>query len=636
MKSNIIVFLFLLISTISQSQDNDFSTLLIPDDLKDNANAVVRLSDLSVVISSQKSMTLKSKTVVTVYNEFGLKNLNLVEHYDKNRRVNKLESTVYDANGKLIKTYKKRDFKEVSVADGVSIFSDNRALYLDFTPISYPFTMITESEMETSNTAFIPSWSPIDGYFVSTEKARLSVTYKPDLKLKYFENNFSDKVLIQRNETSSSLIYSAENIKAIKKEDLSPSIYDFFPIVFFSLENFNLENVDGTAKNWTDFGKWYYDSILSDTEELPATTIDRVKQLIGIEKNPIEIAKIVYKFVQDKTRYVSVQVGIGGWKPMLAKDVDKLGYGDCKALTNYTRVLLKNLGINSYYTIVYSGSDEKKNINSDCVSMQGNHVILALPTEKEMIWLECTSQIQPFGLQGDFTDDRNVLIIKPEGGEIVKTKNYDENHNNQFTKANYQILEDTSIKAKISITSKGIDYDNNFIKERLSKVEQVETYKEEFSNINNLKIDKITFKNNTNLIEFNEEIELNATNYAQNSNGKLIFILNAFDQNLYVPKKYKLRENSFIVLRGFNNKSETEIALPDDYFVEAKPSGIELNSEFGYYKIEFNKITETKLICKRELILKKGSFDKSNYENYRKFRESIAKNDSSKIIITKL
>lgn len=636
MKYKIAVFLALLFFNFSKSQTANYSASLIAEELKENANAVVRLNDLSIEIYSQKSMTIKSKTIVTVYNEFGLKNLNLVEYYDKNRRVNKVECTVYDAYGKLIKTYKKRDFKDVSVADGVSIFSDNRALYLDFTPTSYPFTMVTDSEMETSNTAFIPSWSPIDGYFVSTEKARLSVTYKPELKLKYYENNFSDKVLIQRNQTNSSILYSAENIKAIKKEDLSPAIYDFFPIVFFSLENFNLENVDGTAKNWIDFGKWYYDSILSETEELPATTIEKVKQLVGNEKNEIEIAKIVYKFVQDKTRYVSVQVGIGGWKPMLAKDVDKLGYGDCKALTNYTRVLLKNLGINSYYTIVHSGSEEKRNINSDCVSMQGNHVILALPTEKEMIWLECTSQIQPFGLQGDFTDDRAVLIIKPDGGEIVKTKNYDENHNTQFTKANYQIFEDTSIKAKISITSKGIDYDNNFIKERLSKADQVEKYKEGYSNINNLKIDKITFKNDSKLIEFNEEIELNATNYAQNNNGKLIFILNAFDQNLFVPKKYKLRESSFTVLRGFSNKSETEIALPEGYFIEAKPSGIELNSEFGYYKIEFNKLTETKLICKRELILKKGSFDKSNYENYRKFRESIAKNDSSKIIITKM
>lgn len=635
MKYKIFVFFALLFFNFSQSQSSNYSAFLIPDELKENANAVVRLNDLSIQISSQKSMSLKSKIAVTVYNEYGLKNLNLLEYYDKNRRVTKLEATVYDSFGKEIKTYKKRDFKERSVADGVSIFNDNRALYLDFTPTSYPFTMVTESEIETSNTAFIPSWSPVDGYFVSTEKTNLSITYKTDLKLKFHEKNFSEALSIKKSETGSTLSYTAESIKAIKKEDLSPSLYDLVPVVFFSLENFHLESVDGTAKNWTDFGQWYYKSILSDTEELPIATIEKVKQLVGNEKNPVEIAKIVYKFVQNKTRYVSVQVGIGGWKPMLAKDVDKLGYGDCKALTNYTRVLLNNVGVTSYYTIVYSGSDEKKSINKDFVSIQGDHVILALPTEKEMIWLECTSQIQPFGLQGGFTDDRNVLVIKPEGGEIIKTKKYDEIENTKFTKASYQMLDDGTIKGKVEISSKGIHYDNAFSKERIGKEQQVERYKEEFSNVNNLKIDKISINNDTNTILFNEQIEVSATNYAQINNGKLIFVLNAFDQNVFVPKKYKSRENSFRIIRGFSDQSETEISLPADFKIEAKPQGIELNSEFGYYKIEFNQIND-KLICKRKLIVKQGLFGKENYEIYRKFRETIAKNDSSKVILTKI
>ncbi len=55
--------------------------------------------------------------------------------------------------------------------------------------------------------------------------------------------------------------------------------------------------------------------------------------------------------MQDKTRYISVQIGIGGWKPMLADDVNKLGYGDCKGLTNYTKALLEAVDVPSYYTL---------------------------------------------------------------------------------------------------------------------------------------------------------------------------------------------------------------------------------------------------------------------------------------------
>ncbi|TGD57407.1 DUF3857 domain-containing protein [Flavobacterium humi] len=632
-KSFTIVFLGSVFFT-AHSQTMDLAVSAIPDSLKLNANSVVRLSQLNVTILSQGSMTLKSKKAITVLNELGLRDLDLMEYYDKNRRIAKIEATVYDASGKGMKTFRRKDFNDMSVADGVSIFNDNRALFLDYTPITYPFTMVLETETETSNTAFIPAWSPVDGYLVSTEKTSLTVNFKPELHLRLKEVNFSAKYPIEKTETPTSVSYTAKNIIARKREELSPIFMDIFPIVYFSLENFQLENVNGMAVNWKDFGKWYYDSLLADTEEIPLVAQEKIKQLVGNEKDPKEIARIIYRFVQEKTRYVSVQVGIGGWKPMLAKDVDKLGYGDCKALTNYTRSLLKTVGIPSYYTVVWSGN-ETRDIQNDIASMQGDHVILAIPDKSGYLWLECTSQTQPFGFQGDFTDDRNVLIIKPEGGEIVRTRTFAESDNLKIIKGSYAILENGSLDGKVKMVSKGLQYDSEFGKERLAKEELVKRYKEEFGNINNLTVNKISLQNDPVTIEFTENLEFKAESYAQNSNGKLMFALNAFNQNSYVPKKYKTREFPFEIQRGYTNEDETEITIPEGFSVEAKPNGMELSTEFGNYKIEFSVTGPSTILCKRKLVIKKGLFDKNNYENYRKFRETIARSDNSKIIIAK-
>ena len=59
-------------------------------------------------------------------------------------------------SGKEIKKIKRKDFKDQSAVSGSTLFSDNRVLYLDYTPISYPFTIVYTSEIETSSTAFIP------------------------------------------------------------------------------------------------------------------------------------------------------------------------------------------------------------------------------------------------------------------------------------------------------------------------------------------------------------------------------------------------------------------------------------------------------------------------------------------------
>lgn len=636
MKLNILPFLFLLLTLFSFGQKLEYSILSIPDSLKQNANAVVRLSKLEINISSQKSMTLKSTEVTTVLNELGLRNLSLVKNYDKNTRINKIEATTYDAFGKELKTYKKKDFRDQSAVEGITLFSDSRLLYLDYTPIAYPFTIVFETEIETSNTAFIPSWSPMDSYLVSTENAFLTINFKQELNLRKKEANFSGNYKIDKKETASSISYSAKNLIAKKREELSPDFFEIFPIVYFALENFALENVEGRATNWKEFGKWYYNSLLVDTEEIPEETKTKIKQLVGNEKDPIEIAKIVYKYVQEKTRYVLIYVGIGGWKPMLAKDVDKLGYGDCKALTNYTRCLLKTVGVPSYYTIVESGSEKTKDMQSDFASVDGNHIILALPYKDQFVWLECTSQIQPFGFQGDFTDDRNVLVVKPEGGEIVKTKTFTEADNLQIINGSYKITPDGNFMGKVKITSKGLQYDAEFGKERMSRENQIRNYKEEFDNINNLKITKINYYNNPKSIEFTEDLELEAEGYAQNSGGKLLFALNAFNHSSNIPKKYKNREFPFQMDRGFTDQEEVEITIPDEFIIEAKPNGTELETEFGYYKIEFNIVSANKISCKRKLIIRKGLYDKSKYESYRKFRETIAKTDNSKIVITKL
>lgn len=637
MKLKFLHLLFLFFSIISVAQKLEYAALSISDSLKQNANAVIRLSQLNINITSQKSMTLKSTRVVTVLNALGLGSLDLVESYDNNKSIDKIEATAYDAFGKELKKYKRKDFKDHSVADGVSLFNDNRMLYLDYTPITYPFTMVLETEVITSNTAFIPSWSPINNYLVSAENTSLTITYKPELQLRKKEVNFSNLYNINKTEKSNSITYSAKNLKAKKREDLSPDFREIFPIVYFAINNFQLENVEGTAVNWTEFGKWYYNSLLADTEEIPEATQIKIRELIGNEKNSIEIAKIVYKYVQEKTRYVSVQVGIGGWKPMLAKDVDKLGYGDCKALTNYTRSLLKKVGVNSYYTVVYAGSNATRDLQNDFASLQGNHAILTLPNESgELIWMECTSQIHPFGFQGDFTDDRNVLLIKPEGGEIVKTKVFTEKENLQSTTGNYQITETGSLLGKIKIVSAGLCYDDEFGKERMSRDDQINNYKKEMSNINNLSIKKINFHNDPKTIKFTEELEIEAESYAQNSAGRLMFALNAFNQNPFIPQKYKTREFPFVMERGYTNQNEIEIIIPDGFIIEAKPNGTELDTEFGSYKIEFTTLAPNKILCKRKFIIKKGYYDKAKYESYRKFREIIAKNDNSKIVITKV
>lgn len=628
---SVVVFLF---STILFGQKPEYSSILIPDSLKLNANAVLRLNQIDIVISSQRNMNIKEKRVVTVLNEKGQGTVNAVEYYDKRRTISSIQAVVFDAFGNEIKKFKRKDFKDQSSVDGGTLFSDGRVVYLEYTPIQYPYTVVYESEVETSTTAFVPEWMPLNNYLLSIEKSFLNVKCYENLGFRKRELNFSNFRISKTVDTSTQLSYETTNIPAIKYEDYSPNINKIFPKVMMGLEYFNLEGVDGQAKTWKEFGKWWSDKILVGTDELPEETKVKMKALVGDEKDPIKKSKIIYKYVQQRSRYVSIQEGIGGWKPMLVKDVDRLGYGDCKALSNYTKSLLSAVDVPSYYTKLY-GSSDKQNIESDFVSQQGNHIILTIPNGNNYVFLECTSQDDPFGYQANFTDDRDVLVVKPDGGEIVRTKNYENKDNSQNSNGNYSIAENGDFSGKITMVSKGSQYGKKFHIETSQPTEKEEYYKGNWSNINNLKIDKMAFSNDKEKVIFTENAEISAIHYGIITNNKMIFVVNAFNQSSGIIKRIRNRKNPFEIQRGYYDNDEIEVALPTGFSIESMPVTLELNTKFGEYKTEIIKKDNNNLIYKRSIFIKRGLYKNTEYEEYRLFMEQISKNDNAKIILTK-
>lgn len=626
-------FLVLFSATLLFAQKSEYETLSIADSLKENANAIVRLNQLDVTISSQRSMNVLTKRVVTVLNENGLGAINAVESYNKTTAIRNIEAIVFDAGGTEIKKVKRKDFKDQSAVDGGTLFSDDRYLYLSYTPIQYPFTIVFTSEIETSTTAFIPQWYPLDSYFVSVEKSILNVNYPENLGFKKMERNFSNFKIEKTTDKPTQLSYTATNILAQKQEDYSPVFSSVFPKVMMGLELFHLEGVDGNAKTWKEFGKWYSDAILEKTSDLSAETKAKVKTLVGAETDPIKKAKLIYKFVQQKVRYISIQVGIGGWKPMLASDVDRLGYGDCKALTNYTRALLHVVDVPSYYTILY-GDRKKQSIQRDFVSMQGNHIILAIPDGDNYTWLECTSQELPFAYQGTFTDDREVLLIKPDGGEIVRTKIYEDKANTQVSKGTYTVAANGDFSGKIAIASEGSKYEQKARIENLQPTEKEAHYKEYWDNINNLKVTKTTFSNDKEQVVFTENAEISAVNYGSISGNKMMFVVNGYNQISGNVKRMRNRKNPFEIQRGYTDGDEIEIALPAGFMIEFLPSNFELKTKFGEYKTEILKKDSNNLIYKRTMFLKNGLYSNKEYDEYRLFMEQISRNDNAKIILT--
>jgi len=491
--------------------------------------------------------------------------------------------------------------------------------------------MVYESEVETKSSAFIEPWFPIINYNLSVEKASYSVVNPKKIPLRTKEKTFKGYP-IEIIKGDQEISYLLSKAQALRKEYKSPSFTELVPNGKVTLGSFSLVSVEGTANDWKTMGKWQYNNLVSGRDKLPESVISKVSELVADADSNKEKAKRIYEYVQNKTRYISVQLGIGGWMPMQASDVDRLGYGDCKALTNYTKALLESQNIPSYYTIVYGDSD-KRDIDADFASMQGNHVILNIPDEEEDIWLECTSQTAPFNFIGDFTDDRNVLVVKPSGGEIKRTKKYMPEENTLHTMATISLQPDAAIEAEVTSVAKGLQYDWRYLTKLESVKDQKLYFKEYWDHINNLNILSMDLEDDKDNIEYQEKVKINARNYATKAGSRLLVIPNVFNRLNGKMTKYKDRKTPLVISRGYVDTDEYIINIPAGYSINKLPEAKVFETVFGMYKSSLKKIDESTLKYSRTLRINDGSYPKEKYEEYRQFMSKIRNADKSKIVL---
>lgn len=624
------VLFFIICSSFSQTE-NTISASTIPVNLLAKANAVVRLSDISISIEAQDELLITERRIVTVLNEKGNVAVQAYAGFDNYNKIKDIEAQIYDENGSEIKKIKKRDFIDQSAVDGGTLYSDSRVLYLGYMPITYPYTVEFTVTIKTSNTAALPTWRPINGYFVSVEKASYTLKDKANLGLRYKEKNL-DEFNIKTSNSENTLSYTLENISPIIPEDFSPSFSKFTPQVLVATENFHFYGVDGKAKNWSEFGDWINNALLAGRNTVTEDTKRQIIELTATIEDPIEKAKKVFEYVQNNTRYISVQVGIGGVQPIPALEVDELKYGDCKGLTNYTQSLLEVAGVKSYYSIVEAGR-EIIDLEEDFASLeQGNHIILAIPNNDDLLWVDCTSQIHPFNFIGDFTDSRNVLVVKPEASEIIKTTTYPDSLNYQSTYAQVKLEPDGSVSSQIKRKTFGLQYDSRFIIERQASKDIIEFYKESWGYVNNLEVSNYSFTNDKLNVEFTETVDVEANNFATFIGDKLLFKPNIFNQNSYVPNRYKNRKLPVEISRGYKDEDNFVFTIPQGYEIEALPENVSLSNKFGTYLFEIKR-EDDKVIYNRTLVIHKGEYANTDYKDYRDFRKNVSKGDNSKIVL---
>lgn len=609
------------------------SSLNIPKELSQDAYAVIRKDDVTVNVLAANKIVHKKEYIITVVDKSGVQFAQPVEFYDPNTKINHLEAVYYDEFGKEIKKFKEKDFMDQSYISGGQMYTDTRVKYLNFVPNRYPYTLSIKSEVTRSST-WISPWRPITNNNIGIESSTYTLLNPKNLKIFSKELNLKEFDIKNQDPSQSIIQYELKNRKPFQQEDLLPVYSSIFPNVEFSVQSFEIDGVKGQFSNWSEMGKWY-NGLLNNANDLTATQKSFFQNLVKDAKTDKEKVQILYKYMQGKTRYIGVQLGIGGLKPFPASYVESKSYGDCKALSNYMQSILEAVGIKSYYTIVQAG--RREDFHTDFASIaQGNHVILYVPLSNEDIWLETTSQQTAFNYLGSFTDNRNVLVIYPEGGKIMKTQKFPFDQNTEKTTGKFEILTDGKLNGNFQSEFAGIQYEYTFQIHFENSKDQRRELMSEYSSLPNLNVKNFEFINNWEEAKFTKKLEIESAQFAKTFGNNMsvnILPVATVSTNL---KKANNRINPFEINYGNSDELEFEIKLPSSYKIDGKFETIDINSEFGSYQLTLQPTENNSIIVNRKLIIKDGIYPKEKFNDYVDFRRKIASFDNTKILLEKI
>ena len=428
----------------------------IPDSIRQHAIAVLRYSTLRFEVSSENRAKLYHHYAVTIFNKDATPFGRLLEVYDPSNQIKKIQVKLYDENGQLIRKVPSKEIQDYSAVNGGTLYSDDRLkLYTPETQ-NYPYTVEYQIERQIDGLLFYPVWLPQPGYNYGVEKASFIMAVKKGLKPRYKAVNIQEP-MIDTLESDVVYTWNVNGLIPLISEPLSIPFQELVPVVYTAPTRFSYEKYSGIMSSWEGIGNWVR-TLNQDRQQLAPETVAAIRALVSESDDVIEIVQKVYHYVQHHTRYVSVQLGIGGYQPWPASFVDEQGYGDCKALVNYTQALLKVAGVKSGYTLVRAGINATP-ILRDFPSMQFNHVILTIPVDNDTIWLECTDQTIPFNFIGSFTGDRTGLMITEEKTQLIHTPVYGKKQNLQIRKGFAQIDEVGNAVAEVHTDYSGLQYE---------------------------------------------------------------------------------------------------------------------------------------------------------------------------------
>ena len=605
----------------------------IPPGLRGDADAVIREDRAVFEVRDRRRARFTGTRAVTIFKPEGRSFGVLTRWYDRFRKVRSLEGWIYDEQGRLVRDLEDSDVRDNSAISRSSLYEDSREKTAEMYYDRYPYTVLYTYEEEYDGVLNWPDWTAQEGR-EGVQWTSFEVRIPADADLRYWTNRDSVRPVVTVNEGTKIFCWSAKNLPCIGPDLIDEDVDQRTTIVMIAPGEFQVDEYPGRMSSWKDFGAWDA-SLYFGRDRLPEQASLEVRGLLRPGEPPREVIGKLYRYMQSRTRYVSVQLGIGGWQPFDAAFVHEKGYGDCKALANYMVSLLKEAGVTAYPVLIYSGGRNSR-YRADFPSNQFNHAIVCVPLGRDSVWLECTSQFMPPGHLGWSTEDRFALMLTPAGGELVRTPASKPDQNIQHRTGIVTLAAGGGAQAAITVRYTGDQCDG--IREELVMIPAGEREKWLLDHMQ-VQNASLTWSRIQGLDERDSSVSVSAViaipRYGSVTGTRCFFQPNMMERRTRVPREMPARRSPVRFSYPYRDIDSIVYRIPAAHVCEALPKEQHLESPIGSFHSKTILRDDSTIVFTRVLEIRGTEFPADRYADYRKFFADIVVADRAQAVLVR-
>jgi hypothetical protein len=407
-----------------------------------------------------------------------------------------------------------------------------------------------------------------------------------------------------------------------------------------------------TIGSWKEMGDWYRGLVAGRRDAGPAIKA-KVAELTAAAPTQLEKMRAIAAFVQAQVRYVSIQLGIGGYQPHPADAIFSHRFGDCKDKVTLASSMLHEIGVESYYVVINTerGSVTQK---TPAYVYAFDHMILAVrlpnglsdpslvatmthPTLGRLLFYDPTSELTPFGQIGGYLQANMGLLVAPEGGELVQLPQLAAELNGLRRSGVFKLSEDGFLEGDVDELRYG-DHANGSrqalrnVSRDVDRIKPMESLLAD--SLTNFHIHKASLVNAPDVdLPMGYRYSFTSMNYAKHA-GELLMVrprvLGSKSSSLLEKPEPRVFPVEF---DGLEQDTDVfEITLPAGYEVDELPPPVNADYSFASYHAK-SEVKGNVIRYARTLTLKELSVPASRSDELKRFYRIIHTDERSTAVL---